>query len=365
MEELDENISDSISSRERRKTTSKVSIKLDKTSSASQLPRSSRKPSSKKKEFGCQVMSYGVDEATMTLEATQADELAKMIKIEAQKTIQMLEMFMNSNNSNLAILNDTAPSMNEIQQKTNEDLMIDTNNIKAIKQDGMESSDDEMDFPQEEDLFNGMDTQYDKYGSFIGNRYTSQEKKVPFSKYVEEAMKRAKFNESAGNSTVDNPEVENLIKSTLNFKQHIGRNEEYQLKESLQYLKKNKIRINRTHHNDFNPGKFFRVKLKPLQQNKEKLKSDSKPNLHYKSDNEKSAFISKKNALEGSPEYFYEFQLSLPKNEYNSEERKSLSFIKNKDIFDSINPTKQSTTKNADNTRNTLNNPLTKTDEVS
>ena len=64
MEELDENISDSISSRERRKTTSKVSIKLDKTSSASQLPRSSRKPSSKKKEFGCQVMSYGVDEAT-------------------------------------------------------------------------------------------------------------------------------------------------------------------------------------------------------------------------------------------------------------------------------------------------------------
>ena len=129
----------------------------------------------------------------MTLEATQADELAKMIKIEAQKTIQMLEMFMNSNNSNLAILNDTAPSMNEIQQKTNEDLMIDTNNIKAIKQDGMESSDDEMDFPQEEDLFNGMDTQYDKYGSFIGNRYTSQEKKVPFSKYGRRSNEKSKI----------------------------------------------------------------------------------------------------------------------------------------------------------------------------
>lgn len=300
----------------------------------------------------------------MTLEATQADELAKMIKIEAQKTIQMLEMFMNSNNSNLAILNDTSPSMREIQQKTNQDLMINTNSVKAIKQEDMESSDDGMDFPQDEDLFNGMDTNYGKYDSFIENRFAFQDRKVPFSKYVEEAMKRAKNNESAGNHTVENPEVENLIRSTLNFKNHIGRNEEFQLKESLQYLKKNRVKINRPHHNDFNPGKFFRVKLKPLQQNKERLKSDSKSNLNYKSDNEKSAFVSKKNALEGSPEYFYEFQLSLPKNEYSSEQRKSLSLMKNKDIFDSITHAKQSTAKNADNTRNTLNNLNTKTDEV-
>ena len=127
----------------------------------------------------------------------------------------------------------------------------------------------------------------------------------------------------------------------------------------------NKIKINKTHHNDFNPGKFFRVKLKPLQQSKEKSKNDPKNHLNIKSDYEKAAFIGKKNILEGSPEYFYEFQLGLPKNQYSNDQRKSLSFIKNKDMFDNIVQQKQSTSKNVDNTRNTLNNPLTKTDEVS
>ena len=188
MEEHDENITESISSKERRKPGSKLSVKMDKVNTISPAMRSSRKGISKK-DFGCQNISYGIDEGTMTLEATQAEELARMIKIEAQKTIQMLEMFMNTNNSNLAILNETVPSINEIQQKSNADLMMNVNTANAITQDDINSSEDEMDYPHDEDLFSGMDTQYGKYGSFIGNKYNLQEKKVPFSKYVEEAMK--------------------------------------------------------------------------------------------------------------------------------------------------------------------------------
>lgn len=80
------------------------------------------KATSRKCDFGCQtVPGYGKDQTTMTVDATQSDELAKMIKVEAQKTIKMLEVFMNMNTS----ITDTSSdklNMNEIHSKNQEDM---------------------------------------------------------------------------------------------------------------------------------------------------------------------------------------------------------------------------------------------------
>lgn len=194
-----------------------------------------------KRDFGCNTVALGVDKAVMTDDASQADELAKLIKVEAQKTIQMLEMFMSANN-NTAIVRSGEVSYREAEQKANEDLLHDLSQEQPDTQEILptqeEDSGSEVNYTQEDDLFTGMDeTNYAFSGYYAKHASKSVERKMPFSKYVQLVMNRGEINDSA-NTQADMFDEE-LMKTSLNLNsKKLKRNDDMHLKESLKYLRK-------------------------------------------------------------------------------------------------------------------------------
>jgi hypothetical protein len=273
----------------------------------------------------------------MTVAHNQSEQLAEMIKVEAQKTIQMLEMFMQVNKDNLPV--DSKPNLHEIQHKTNEDLATIVRNVQTITNDDTESSEDEFGYTYEDNLFEGMDNKYHSVSPYPNKngQYKEKDRRVPFSKYVENELKRSKASYSFHTQANRSAEIDDIIRATVNMRSSCGRNEEVKLKDSILALKKNRLKIHKTQQHGFNPGKFFNVKLKPLQNNKEKLKREQGKDIPGgKSEDKKMPYVSRKNIPDKGHEYFYEYQFSMPEADAKDPLRKSLNVAKNREIFDSL-----------------------------
>jgi len=277
------------SKKSRKKTPSRLSMKIDQGVSNRSSPRRAKK-SARRNDISCQTTSQGIDACTMTIGESQSEQLAKMIKIEAEKTIQMLELFMNASKDQRAI---QPVDAEEVQQKTKEDLM---NDIKKItNEENDEESTHEVNYTEEDDLFSGMENKLPSQTIYAGYLSRNRDNRMPFSKYVEDLMKRGNISLSVGSQTKQFDESETLLKSHFDFKSNIGRNEDSMVKDSFKALKKNKLRIHHTQNLDANAGKFFKVRLKPLHQNKEKVKEETTTSdfQNYRTELDKPILIGK------------------------------------------------------------------------
>jgi len=301
---------------------------------------------SKSKSFGCQVSFKGQDVAIMTVEQDQSEELAKMIKIEAQKTIQMLEMFMKVGKDE--IRDDDYVDFQEIENKANEDLRVPDNHIYALTQAEEESSEDtEFD---EHELFGGMDNSYPSV-TYKSTKEVDRNKKVPFSKYVENQIKMKQSKDTTSLYINKSIKLDDFSRNEMTLGPTAERIEE----PKQRAVRKSKLTINRKQFNDFNPGKFFKVKLKPLQQNRETQKRKIIKELNNsKPEDATEPLIGKKSIPQKGPEYFYEYQLSLPSVDLKDQQRRSLTTVKNKEIFENVRNPLKNNLKHTDGSRNVL-----------
>lgn len=278
----------------------------------------------------------------MTVDVNQSEELAKMIKVEAQKTIQMLEMFMKMNNSDTQA-SENHTMLQEIQNKTSEDMKDAVEQFYQYAKTSIESehSDrEDSELPElREDLFEGMDDNYPSTMNSFMTGKAQNDHRMPFSKYVESALKRTHVNRSVEKKVHHSLEGEDLRRYPLNIKSNIGRNENLVLKDNIRSIDQNKIQ-NRTLHYGFTPGKFFKARLKPLHNNKDRKFSIK--NLNNFSETP-AALVSKKHVPEGHPDYFYEYQLSVPAQDQHISQRQSTLSNKNRELIDSYtNPLQRS-----------------------
>jgi len=199
---------------------------------------------------------------TMTVDVDQSEELANMIKVEAKKTIQLLELFMkmNGNEGN----NNYQKDLKEIQDKTNEDMKKAYENFNTYAEETLRSHSQTESYQRnEDDLFEGMDEDYvQTQTTFVtGNGF--RDRRQPFSKYVENAIRRNQANYStevvALNTLQDQPIIRNNLTNSLE-------NEDItQMRELNRSVNRNKLRIKPNFFTSTNQGKFFKVRLKPLQ----------------------------------------------------------------------------------------------------
>lgn len=169
-------------------------------------------------------------------------------------------------------------------------------------------------------------------------------------------MKLNNFKNSMGSQTKNPQDYELLMKSNLDANNTMTRNDIQKFKSVFGSNKKQKLKINKTHHHiDHNFGKFFKVRLKPLQHSKDRSKDnqDSLTDLQKFEHEKKSTLIGFKNVLNDEKNYFYEFQLGSKQNEKADNTRQSLALAKNKEILEGLyQPLKNMSTKNNDQTRN-------------
>lgn len=163
----------------------------------------------------------GVDQSVITDEATEGDRLATLVKLEAERTIKMLEVFMQISKQNLAIAQEPENTDQEADRKLNEDL---SKNISEFQID-THSSEYEEDL-NEADLFSGMDSQYRSTNHKVMYRPNTNSQKISFSKYVEEAMKSNHMNRSIEVVKKQNVDTDRFLNTTLQVKNKISRSRE-------------------------------------------------------------------------------------------------------------------------------------------
>lgn len=236
----------------------------------------------------------------------------------------MLEMFMKLNQGNLK-LEDQKINLDELNESQEESK----NAIQQLYEitQNEEVSSDSFDY-NEEELFGDMTEGFPSF-KYQSMKEVTRDKNIPFSKYVEQAMKHNKADRVS-------PNFEKISDKDM----FMARLDSLRLKKNLQAL---------------NKGKNFKVRLKPLNQAKENQKKKMIKEINNsKIEDDGVPFVGKKNVPNKCHDYFYEYQLSLPSIE-PKDQRRSLTTVKNKEIFDSIkNPAKQPFQKQSEVTRNVI-----------
>lgn len=203
------------SKRDSRTKRSRLGYYIDQGVSSRGDPRAPPTKISRRSNFGCQTNVVGVDAWTMTVAHSQSEQLAEMIKVEAQKTIQMLEMFMQVNKGSLPT--GSKPNLNEIHHKTNEDIATMVRNVQTITNDDTESSEDEFGYSYEDNLFEGMDNKYHSVSPYLKHHGQYKDRRIPFSKYVENELKRGKASHSFNTHANRSSEIDDIIRATVNI----------------------------------------------------------------------------------------------------------------------------------------------------
>ena len=141
-------------------------------------------------DVGCQTRTIDntKDAFTMTMIESQSDELSRLIKIEAQKTIKMLEIFMNSNSSTeqSPIIKDTKDT-EEIEEKEKEDFLNSVLEITNETNDNISTH--KVNYEDRDDLFSGVDRTFPPL-SLQNNKGPdgNSDGRTPFSKYIEDCI---------------------------------------------------------------------------------------------------------------------------------------------------------------------------------
>jgi len=120
-----------------------------------------------------------------------------------------------------------------------------------------------------EGLFEGMDDDYTgTQTTFLtGNGY--KDKRAPFSKYVEHAMKRNQANITAATMKAIDSQERIMEKQKMNRSVEHKDSRDEREKRSLN---RSTLKIKPNFFTTANPGKFFKVRLKPLNNQKERRK---------------------------------------------------------------------------------------------
>ena len=217
----------------------------------------------------------------MTMGESQSEELSRLIRIETHKTIKMLELFMKSSNNNerIPIMEDTKDT-EEVEEKEKEDFL--NSMLEITNETNEDISTHKVNYGDEDELFTGIErtyptisTQYNK--GFEGNN----DDRTPFSKYVEECIKMNNSVTIDPNSTpfYDTTQFDKNRTDFINSQ--IDKNTVLKSKSVIGSNKKSKIKIQQTQQIENGFGKFFKVKLKPLQHGRQ-----NKQNTHYDSTSE-------------------------------------------------------------------------------
>ncbi|CAI2359557.1 unnamed protein product [Moneuplotes crassus] len=293
--------------------------------------------SSNMHNVGCQADQETRDAFTSTVDVDQSEQLANMIKVEAKKTIQLLELFMKINAKEKN--EDYKQELNEIQRKTDEELNDAYDKFYTYAEETLESESSVIknnDNAHDEDLFKGMEDDYAGTQTTFVTANGFKDRRAPFSKYVENAMRRNQLNLSAEIQPINFSQERVSTRKNLN---NSAENEDLEIiKKPNRSLNRTKLSIKPNFFQSTNPGKFFRVKLKPLQGIKDQKNKGYIKDLAQKS-NEKDQFPSKvkKNIPGRNPEHFYEYQFGFGQGDSkDSTQLASLSYEKNRDIPENI-----------------------------
>lgn len=171
------------SNKKRNRTPSRMSAYIDIGTSNKNSPRQPKKSARRNERF---TQTGGVntsDAFTMTMGESLAEELDRLIKTEAAKTIQMLEMFMKIHKDSPKAITNGNEQESESLDKAKNDIF---NSILQItkEQENEDLSTHEHNFTEDDDLFSGMDNTYQ---TLQINKYKkNNDNRNPFSKYVEE-----------------------------------------------------------------------------------------------------------------------------------------------------------------------------------
>jgi hypothetical protein len=289
----------------RKKAISRIGIYVDQGISNRSIQRMPLR-GAKTNNFGWQVVPNNTDKYTNTLGKNQTDNLTQLIEEEAQKTMQMLEMFMKLNQGTFK-LEEQKVNLDELNEAQQEETKNSIEQLYAMTQDE-ETSSNSFDY-NELELFGDMKEIYPSI-NYQSMKEVPRDKKLPFSKYVEQAMK---YN----NAERVSPNLEKNNEKDM----FMAKLDSLRLKKNLQAL---------------NKGKHFQVRLKPLNQAKENQKKKMIKEINNgRIDDDGVPFVGKKNVPNKWHDYFYEYQLSLPAIE-PKDQRRSLTTVKNKEIFESI-----------------------------
>lgn len=227
-----------------------------------------------------------------------------MIKVEAKKTIQLLEVFMkmNSNEEN----EEYKQQLKEIQRQTSQELDQTYDKFLDYNEDPLSESADEQRLEEDADLFKGMD-EYTGTQTTFATGQGHKDCRAPFSKYVENAMKRNQLNLSAESRTI-NWSQEKIKKRDMNKSVE---NEDLDIDQRYnRSINRTKLSIKPNFFQSTNPGKFFRVRLKPLQGSRDKKKGSIKDLTHPPQVKGENPLSVKKSIHGKNPDYFYEYQFN-------------------------------------------------------